>query len=96
VDGRPGRERAEIEEAIHVEKHNAITPVPEEYKDATPLDQFWILAGANIAPINWILGALGIVLGLGFWDTVLVLAIGSAGRTCSAGCPVVMNDDRAV
>ena len=76
VEERPQSERAELEEAIHIEKHNSIAPVPEEYKDASPLDQFWIWAGANIAPINWVLGALGIVLGLGFWDTVLVLAAG--------------------
>ena len=65
VEDRVGHERAELEEAVHIEKHNSIAPVPEEYKDATPLDQFWIWAGANIAPINWVLGALGIVLGLG-------------------------------
>ncbi|MBX6764881.1 MAG: cytosine permease [Rubrobacteraceae bacterium] len=70
-------EREELEEAIHVEKHNSINPVPEEYKDAKPLHQFWIWAGANIAPINWVLGALGIVLGLGLWDTVLTLAVGN-------------------
>jgi nucleobase:cation symporter-1, NCS1 family len=70
-------EREELEEAIHLEKHNSIEPVPEEYKDAKPLHQFWIWAGANIAPINWLLGALGIVLGLGFWDTILALAAGN-------------------
>ncbi len=70
-------EREELEEAIHIEKHNSIDPVPEEYKDAKPLHQFWIWAGANIAPINWVLGALGIVLGLGLWDTILTLAVGN-------------------
>jgi NCS1 family nucleobase:cation symporter-1 len=49
-------ERTELAEATHLERHNAITPVPDEYKDATALDQFWIWAGANIAPINWVLG----------------------------------------
>jgi hypothetical protein len=34
--------------------------------------QFWIWAGANIAPINWVLGALGINLGLGLRDTFIV------------------------
>lgn len=71
------REREELREAIHLEKHNSIEPVPEEYRDAKPLHQFWIWAGANIAPINWVLGALGIVLGLGLWDTVLALAVGN-------------------
>ena len=91
-----GNERAELEEAIHVEKHNAITPVPEEYKDATPLDQFWIWAGANIAPINWVLGALGIVLGLGFWDTVLVLAVGNAIGVVIFGLFVLMGQRTGV
>ena len=70
-------EREELREAVHLEKHNSIEPVPEELRDAKPLHQFWIWAGANIAPINWVLGALGIVLGLGLWDTVLALAVGN-------------------
>jgi NCS1 nucleoside transporter family len=78
VEARPRGERAELQEAIHLERHNSILPVPEEDKDATALDQFWIWAGANIAPINWVLGALGIVLGLGFWETVVVLFFGNA------------------
>jgi NCS1 nucleoside transporter family len=89
-------ERAELEEAIHIERHNSIEPVPEEYKDATPLDQFWIWAGANIAPINWVLGALGIVLGLGFRDTVLVLALGNAIGVVIFGAFVLMGQRTGV
>jgi hypothetical protein len=37
---------------------------PDADRDATPLPQFWISGDANIAPIDWRLGALGIVLGL--------------------------------
>src|SRR5690242_88835 len=70
-------ERVELDEAFHVERHNSIEPVPESRRGAKPLHQFWIWGGANIAPINWVLGALGIVLGLGFWDTVLALALGN-------------------
>jgi len=36
-----------------------------------------IWAGANIAPINWALGALGIILKLGLWETVAVIVIGN-------------------
>lgn len=57
---------------------NSIAPVPDGERTSTPMHQFWIWAGANIAPLNWILGALGIVLGLTFWDTVIVLALGNA------------------
>nr|WP_237535476.1 cytosine permease [Streptomyces sp. SID3343] len=52
-------------------------PVPEHARDSTPAHQFWIWAGANIAPINWVLGALGIVLGLGLVDTIVVLVVGN-------------------
>ena len=37
----------------------------------------WIWAGANIAPINWALGALGIVLKLGLWETIAVIVVGN-------------------
>jgi nucleobase:cation symporter-1, NCS1 family len=96
VEDRVGHERAELEEAVHIEKHNSIAPVPEEYKDATPLDQFWIWAGANIAPINWVLGALGIVLGLGFRDTVLVLALGNVVGVLIFGAFVLMGQRTGV
>jgi NCS1 family nucleobase:cation symporter-1 len=56
---------------------HALDPVPEERRESTAMAQFWIWAGANIAPINWVLGALGIVLGLGLLDTVLVLVLGN-------------------
>ena len=37
----------------------------------------WIWAGANIAPVNWALGALGIVLKLGLWETIAVIVLGN-------------------
>jgi NCS1 nucleoside transporter family len=37
----------------------------------------WIWAGANIAPINWALGALGIILKLGLWETIAVIVVGN-------------------
>src|SRR2546428_6892220 len=45
---------------LRVDVHN-IEPIPEADKDSTGLQQMWIWAGTNIAPINWALGALGIV-----------------------------------
>ncbi|WP_308465118.1 purine-cytosine permease family protein [Rathayibacter soli] len=51
--------------------------IPESARTRKVNGQFWIWAGANIAPINWVLGALGIQLGLGFADTVTVLVIGN-------------------
>jgi len=59
------------------EQQHALDPVPEAQRESTALYQFWIWVGANIAPINWVLGALGIVLGLSLADTVLVLVVGN-------------------
>ena len=56
---------------------HSIEQIPEADRDSTGWQQFWIWAGANIAPINWILGALGIVLGLGLMETILVIVIGN-------------------
>ena len=56
---------------------HSLEPVPEEARSSTAAHQFWIWAGANIAPINWVLGALGIVLGLSLADTILVLVLGN-------------------
>jgi len=56
---------------------HALDPVADSQRVSTAMHQFWIWAGANIAPINWVLGALGIVLGLSLADTVLVLVIGN-------------------
>jgi NCS1 family nucleobase:cation symporter-1 len=65
-------------EALHLvgDKHG-IEPIATEDRDSTPLEQFWIWMGANMAPINWILGALGIVLGLSVVQTLLVVAVGN-------------------
>jgi nucleobase:cation symporter-1, NCS1 family len=62
--------------AEQIDPHG-IEPIPDTDRDSTPLQQFWIWAGANIAPINWVLGALGITLGLSFIETVVVIALGN-------------------
>ena len=61
---------------VRLDTHG-IEPIPAADRDSTPLQQFWIWAGANIAPINWVLGALGIILGLSLVETLLVLVIGN-------------------
>lgn len=66
----------ELAEAVTLDEHG-IEPVRAEDRTSTPGMQFWIWAGANIAPINWILGALGIILGLSLVETLLVLVIGN-------------------
>src|SRR3989449_6530245 len=63
---------AELRADVH-----SVEPIPEADKDSTGPQQMWIWAGANIAPINWALGALGIVLKLGLWETIAVIVLGN-------------------
>src|SRR5687767_11771281 len=65
---------------VRLDEHG-IEPIPADDRTSTPLRQFWIWAGANPAPINWVLGALGIILGLSLVATLLVLVVGNL-----AGC----------
>jgi NCS1 nucleoside transporter family len=61
---------------VRLDTHS-IEPIPEADRDSTGWQQFWIWAGANIAPINWALGALGIVLGLGLLETIVIVVVGN-------------------
>jgi len=61
-----------------------------------PCTSSGVWAGANIAPINWVLGALGIVLGLGFRDTVLVLVLGNLVGMAVFGFFVLMGQKTGV
>jgi NCS1 nucleoside transporter family len=63
---------SELRSDIH-----SIEPIPDADRDSTGLQQMWIWAGANIAPVNWALGALGIILKLGLWETIAVIVIGN-------------------
>jgi NCS1 nucleoside transporter family len=56
---------------------HSIEPIPDSDRDSTGPQQMWIWAGANIAPVNWALGALGIILKLGLWETIAVIVIGN-------------------
>lgn len=67
---------------IKADVHN-IEPIPDSDRDSTGPQQMWIWAGANIAPINWTLGALGIILKLGLWETIAIIVIGNA-----VGCAI--------
>jgi NCS1 nucleoside transporter family len=62
----------EIRSDIH-----SIEPIPDADRDSTGPQQMWIWAGANIAPVNWALGALGIILKLGLWETIAVIVFGN-------------------
>jgi NCS1 nucleoside transporter family len=74
---------AEHHEIVEFDRHG-IEPLPDADRDSTGWHQFWIWAGANIAPINWILGTLGPVLGLSLVETIVVVAIGNV-----VGCMLI-------
>jgi NCS1 family nucleobase:cation symporter-1 len=75
---------------------HSLAPVPESARSSTAAHQFWIWAGANIAPINWVLGALGIVLGLSLADTITVLVIGNVIGMAVFGFFVLMGQRTGV
>ncbi len=62
---------------------HGIEPVSAKGRDCSPWELFWIWCGANIAPINWVLGALGITLGLSLVETLVVVVVGNV-----IGCAV--------
>ncbi|NUQ75005.1 MAG: cytosine permease [Polyangiaceae bacterium] len=70
------QERRELAEAVHIEVHG-IEPIAPEARDSTPLQQLWVWMGANLAPINWVLGTLGVIFGLSVVETILVIVAGN-------------------
>ncbi|MGM0931692.1 MAG: purine-cytosine permease family protein [Actinomycetota bacterium] len=70
------RSATKSEQSTH-QVEDILQPVPESARTTKLSGQFWIWAGANVAPINWILGALGIHLGLSLADTLTVLIAGN-------------------
>lgn len=56
---------------------HGVLPIPDSKRDCSPWELFWIWCGANIAPINWVLGALGIALGLSLIETLIVISVGN-------------------
>lgn len=72
------------------EAEDQLTPIPESLRTTKVSGQFWIWAGANTAPINWILGALGVQLGLGLWETIAILAVGNVVGMCLFGLIVLV------
>lgn len=78
------------------EVEQVLQPIPESARTHSVSGQFWIWAGANIAPINWVLGALGINLGLGLRDTLIVLVAGNLIGMALFGIFVLMGQRTGV
>lgn len=73
-----------------------LVPIPLAMRTSTPARQFWIWTGANVAPINWVLGALGIGLGLSLFQTVAVLVVGNLAGMLVFGFFVLMGQRTGV
>ena len=73
-----------------------IAPVADKDRTSTGPQQMWIWAGANIAPINWALGALGIILKLGLWETIAVIVLGNLVGCAIFGAFTVMGHKTGV
>ena len=82
--------------AVTEAAEHTLIPIPEHARTSTVAHQFWIWMGANIAPINWVLGALGIFLGLSLWQTIGVLVIGNLIGMAVFGFFVLMGQRTAV
>lgn len=66
-----------LDESQTADVEDVLQPIPESKRTTKVFGQFWIWLGANVAPINWILGALGVQLGLSLRDTLTVLVVGN-------------------
>ncbi|MBS0552052.1 MAG: cytosine permease, partial [Proteobacteria bacterium] len=73
-----------------------LQPIPENRRTKSVWGQFWIWSGANVAPINWILGALGINLGLSLADTITVLVVGNLFGMLGFGAFVLLGQRTGV
>jgi toxin CptA len=86
-------------DAVDTHPHDVeqvLQPIPEADRTTSVSGQFWIWCGANIAPINWVLGALGINLGLGLRDTLIVLVVGNLIGMAVFGLFVLMGQRTGV
>lgn len=54
-----------------------LQPIPSWARTSRPMHQVWIWAGAEIKPVQWVLGAIGIAIGLSLRDTLIVLIAGN-------------------
>ena len=92
VDTAPAPDRPHGAHDLEAE----LSVIPESAKTTDLYGQFWIWAGANIAPINWILGALGVSMGLGLFETIAVLVVGNLIGMSLFGLFVVIGQQTGV
>lgn len=86
-DAADGEQR--LQDSAGFDAHG-IDPLDAASRTSSAKDQFWIWAGANLAPINWVLGTVGISLGLSLTQTIIVIVVGNAFGAVLFGAFCVM------
>ena len=66
-------------------EQRGLEPVPDDQRNGTPGQLFWVWFAANISILGIPLGATLISLGLNVWQSVIVTAIGSFGSFALVG-----------
>ena len=69
------RDVGELDKAVSVDQHG-IEPIPDGDRDSTAWQQFWIWFGANMAPLYWVIGAIGPQLGLSLVQSIVIMVVG--------------------
>ncbi|WP_204467139.1 purine-cytosine permease family protein [Bifidobacterium pullorum] len=77
IEGMAGPAAARSATGARENVEDELRVVPEHAKTTSLWGQFWVWFGANVAPINWLLGALGVQMGLGLWETFAVIVVGN-------------------
>src|SRR3954452_9948596 len=95
-EGRPMTAPSSHEGTSIHDVEDTLQPIPESSRTNKVSGQFWIWCGTNIAPINWVLGALGVNLGLGLRDTLIVLIAGNLIGMAVFGLFVLMGQRTGV
>ena len=83
------RDVGELEKATSVDQHG-IEPIPERDRDSTAWQQFWIWFGANMAPLAWVVGAIGPQLGLSLIQSIVIMVVGQAAGALIFGVFTLM------
>jgi nucleobase:cation symporter-1, NCS1 family len=82
-------EVGELDRALSVDQHG-IEPIPDRDRDSTAWQQFWIWFGANMAPLQWVVGAIGPQLGLSLVQSLVIMVVGQAAGALIFGVFTLM------
>jgi nucleobase:cation symporter-1, NCS1 family len=86
---------AELDKALSVDQYG-IEPIPNAGRDSTAWQQFWIWFGANISPLQWVVGAVGLQLGLSLVQSIALMVVGQALGALIFGVFALMGDRTGV